>query len=373
MKHNVKFLALFLIIILAVCGCTKQEPSTNNESTEQKTDMQGGASEDIQIYVDGVGREVRVPKQINSISALYTVVGHIVIMLDQGELVTSCSKGLKRDILILHMVPQIEDIYMPKNSGNINIEELLRSEPDIIFIDAPTYWDKTQMETIEKLDIPYYVIDFNSMQEEINIVRDIANILGSQEEGQRYIDFYEKAIKQADQIVSSIPEDKKLTVYHSINEAVRTSPEGTLTAEWLEKAGCINVALDKEIAKSEDKYYTTLEDILLWNPEVILVNEPDTYDYIKRMKAWENIDAVKNEHTFLLPTGVSRWGHATSLETPLAILWTLKTIYPEYSKGIDIEKITKDFYLDLFEYELSEEEVIKILRGYDMRKAKELE
>ena len=106
---------------------------------------------------------------------------------------------------------------------------------------------------------------------------------------------------------------------------------------------------------------------------MILVNEPDTYDYIKRMKAWENIDAVKNEHTFLLPTGVSRWGHATSLETPLAILWTLKTIYPEYSKAIDIEKITKDFYLDLFEYELSDEEVIKILRGYDMRKAKELE
>lgn len=379
-----RLVTLFLILIITLTGCSTASDNaattvadnaseTTTVSTVDSSDMTTAADPNMTTVIDGVGREVVVPKDIDSISALYTVVGHIVIMLDEGNLVTSCSKGLKRDKLILSMVPEIENIYMPKDGGNINVEELLNSEPDIIFIDMSTYWDKTQLATIEKLNIPYYVVQFNSIDEEIDLVEDVAKILDQEEEGQRYVDFYKETLAMADAVVSQIPEEDRYRVYHSVNEAVRTSPDNTLTAEWLEKAGCINVALGQDVTQDEDKYYTTLEDILLWNPEVILVNESDTYDYIKEMKAWQSIDAVKNGRLYLLPTGISRWGHATSLETPLAILWTIKTLYPEYSDAIDIQSITKTFYEDLFEYDLTDEEIAKILSGYDMRKAKNLE
>ncbi|GAB6109862.1 ABC transporter substrate-binding protein [Fusibacter bizertensis] len=375
-----RFLPLILAIIL-LTSCTNKNAVpyttiedvtiTSSSDSQPITDMPIDAS--TSTYVDGVGREITLPNDIDSISALYTVVGHIVIMLDHGEMITSCSKGLKRDKLVLNMVPEIENIYMPKNSGEINIEELLRSSPDVIFIDAATYWDKSLMETIDKLNIPYYVVSFNSIEEEIKLVSDVAKMVNNVEEGKQYIDFYNQALMTAENIVSKIPMEDRLTVYHAVNEAVRTSPANTLPAEWLEKAGCLNVALGKDVSKNEDKYYTTLEDILLWNPQVILTNEPDTFNYIKDMKAWQTMDAVKNNRLYLLPTGVSRWGHATSLETPLAMLWTIKTLYPKYADAIDIATITKSFYKDLFEYDLTDDEIAQILSGYDMRKAKNLE
>lgn len=363
---------ILVIVLLTSCTSNNAVPDTDVTNASQAiVDTQDDAN--MSTYTDGVGREIALPNDIDSISALYTVVGHIVIMLDHGEMITSCSKGLKRDKLILNMVPEIEDIYMPKNSGEINIEELLRSNPDVIFIDIATYWDKSLMATIDKLNIPYYVVSFNSIEEEIKLVSDVAKMVNNVEEGKQYIDFYNQALMTADEIVSKIPMEDRFTVYHSVNEAVRTSPANTLPAEWLEKAGCLNVALGKDVSKDEDKYYTTLEDILLWNPQVILTNEPDTFNYIKDMKAWQTIDAVKNNRLYLLPTGVSRWGHATSLETPLAMLWTIKTLYPDNATSIDIASITKSFYKDLFEYELTDDEITQILSGYDMRKAKNLE
>ncbi len=85
------------------------------------------------------------------------------------------------------------------------------------------------------------------------------------------------------------------------------------------------------------------------------------------------MEAVLNDDVYLLPTGISRWGHSTSLETPLAMLWALKTLYPEYSESIDLKSYTKMFYEELFEYDLTDEELESILRGVDMRRAKNLE
>lgn len=329
---------------------------------------------DRREMVDSIGRTIMVPypDEIDSISALYTVTGHIAIMLDKGDIITSCSKGLKRDKLILNMEPHIQDILMPKSSGVINMEELLNSDPDLVFLDTPAYWGKMGTEKLDKLKIPYFVIEFNSIEDEKYAVKTIGNILGEEAEAESYIKFYDQMLQIADDITKKIPEDIKWKVYHSINEVTRTSAPNTLPAEWLERAGGINVALEGDLEKEEDKFYTTVEDIMYWNPEVILVNEPGTYEYIMSREEWQNIDAVLNSRVHLMPTGISRWGHATSLETPLAIVWTLKTLYPEYSEDIDLIALTREFYTQLFEYELSESEIEQILSGMDMRKAKTL-
>jgi iron complex transport system substrate-binding protein len=294
-------------------------------------------------------------------------------MLDEGDMITSCSNGLKRDKLILSMEPSINDIYLPKVGGVVNIEELLNSDPDIILIDAPLFWNKGEIEKIENLNIPYYVVEFNSIDEEKKLVEDIGKIIGREAAAKEYVAFYDEILALVEETVATIPYDERRNIYHSINEAVRTSASNTITSEWVEKSGLNNVAADNSLTKDEDKYYTTLEDILKWNPEVIIANDSGAYKYIKENVAWKNMEAVLNDDVYLLPTGISRWGHSTSLETPLAMLWALKTLYPEYSKSIDLKSYTKIFYEELFEYNLTDEELESILSGVDMRKAKNLE
>ena len=71
-----------------------------------------------------------------------------------------------------------------------------------------------------------------------------------------------------------------------------------------------------------------------------------------------------------MPNGISRWGHPGSLETPLAMLWTVKTIYPDYAGSIDIKAETKKFYKKFFNYNPSDQMINQILQGRGMRKTK---
>ena len=63
-------------------------------------------------------------------------------------------------------------------------------------------------------------------------------------------------------------------------------------------------------------------------------------------------------------------GPSLPIETLLAILCTAKTIYPEQFPDIDIEKETRDFYLKFFDYQLSDEQVAKILSGREYKQIK---
>jgi iron complex transport system substrate-binding protein len=37
---------------------------------------------------------------------------------------------------------------------------------------------------------------------------------------------------------------------------------------------------------------------------------------------------VQKGEVYQIPIGITRWGHPSSFETPLAILWLMKLLYP---------------------------------------------
>ncbi len=161
-------------------------------------------------------------------------------------------------------------------------------------------------------------------------------------------------------------------VYHSINEANCTVEEGTLPADWMTYAGGINVSLDGGLEKDGDKYYTNLEQILLWNPDVIYCNESGVPDYIMENEQWSQVQAVKDERVLQLPVGISRWGHKTSIETPLAMLWVANDLYPKRMEGLDLFGYYRRYYEEMFEFTLTEENFADISAGKNMRLTKEL-
>jgi iron complex transport system substrate-binding protein len=109
----------------------------------------------------------------------------------------------------------------------------------------------------------------------------------------------------------------------------------------------------------------------LWDPEAILANEPGVAAYIRNNPEWSAVSAVRNGRVFQMPIGISRWGHPGSLETPLAILWTAKTVYPDRFKGLDMNQEVREFYKTFFNYDLSDNMVQQILAGKGMRLTKD--
>jgi iron complex transport system substrate-binding protein len=340
-------LAFLLILTLGLTGCGTTPAQESTVPTFQVEDSDG--------------RMVDVPEEIDSIATLFAVSGHITTMLGQGEKITAISNGLRRDQLLLDICPSIGDSVIPKASGSINVEEILNADPDIIFIDNEIATLEKETAKFDKLAIPYFIVDFDTMEEEMFLVAQMGKALKQEEKAQAYIDYYQSCIDRVSAVTATIPEEDRVRVYHSVNEATRTDAPDTLPADWLKIAGVDNVSLDDPLEFADNKYFASLEQINMWNPEVILVNEKGVDEYIRTKEAWQSLDAVINDRVYLMPLGISRWGHPTSIETPLAILWTAKTLYPDYFPDLDIKEEARFFYNEFFEYDITDEVLDQIL------------
>ena len=325
----------------------------------------------VLFLVDSLGRKVAVSPNIDRIACMYAFTGHVVAMLGKANDIVAVSNGLKRDVMLTTMYPGIRKALVPKFQGATNIEELARTKPDIVFVDAQTGRNEAEASKLDACGLTWLAVDFHCMEEQKQAIALIGQAIDVPEKAAAYNNYYRECIDRVGRAVAKIPLKKRIRVYHATVEPTRTSPKNSLPADWMRAAGLIDVAAHGPSRLLDGMNQVGIEQILLWNPEVILANEPGVAAFIKESPKWSAIAAVKTGRVYQLPIGLSRWGHPGSLETPLAILWAVKTVYPERAGDIDMQKEIRKFYKTFFNYELSDDMVQQILSGKGMRLTKD--
>ncbi|MDD4170962.1 MAG: ABC transporter substrate-binding protein [Syntrophomonas sp.] len=355
-----RILLLCLVFsLLLTSGCSKL---VSNEPQSTK---------DTLTITDTIGRQVEIPARIDRVACLCPESGYALAMFGQGDKIVAVVGGLKRDLILTEMYPQIKDLPVPKSSGAINIEELVKSRPDVVFVKKDTASSEAEIAKMNKTGIPFLVIEFNNIKEQQEAIAMMGQVVGATDKARQYNNYYQKCIDRIQERVGTIPEQQRVRVYHSISEATRTDVQGSLSGDWMQAAGAFNVSTNEPLKSLEGKYYAGLEQILLWDPDVILANEIGVANYILTNKQWAPLKAVKNRKVLQMPNGISRWGHPSSPETPLAILWTAQVLYPDKFADLDMVAETKAFYNDFFGLQLTDEVVDRILFGEGMRMAKQ--
>jgi iron complex transport system substrate-binding protein len=319
---------------------------------------------------DCAGRKVPIPRNVERIACLYLFAGHVVTMLGRGDDIVAVSNGLKRVSLLPEICQSIKNATVPKSQGALNMEELLKADPDVLFIAGEMSGNRDEMEKLERFGIPAIIIDYSDMQSQQKAISIIGKTIGREKRAEEYNNYFRKIITQVKSQTDRLQEDKRLRLYYSENEATRTTLDNDLSTDWLSITGVINVAHNNFGSILEGKHFAGIEQIILWNPEVILANEPEALSLMITDKKWAAIDAVKNKRVYQMPIAISRWGHPGSIETPLAILWASKKMYPSLFTAINMERETKNYYKTFFNYELTEEKVKMILSGELLRKPK---
>ena len=131
-----------------------------------------------------------------------------------------------------------------------------------------------------------------------------------------------------------------------------------------------NVSLESGTLRTEgDKAYTTLEQIYAWDPDIIVCNEAQVDDYILTDEKWQGLSAVTAGRVYQIPIGVTRWGHPTSVETPLALMWLAELLYPDLF-DIDIDAEIRSFFDTFYHFEIDDEWIAAIKEGDNMRRPK---
>lgn len=318
---------------------------------------------------DFTGRTLTLEWPAERFACLYAFTGHVVTMLGRGGDMVAVVDGLKKDRLIQQRVPGIPTLPIPAKGGVIHIETLLKADPDMVFLKPETAASESEIKKLDRFELPYFVAGYRSMDEQMTIIEMMGKICGRHDRARAYTGYYRDMIQRVKDRTGQIPENHRVRLYHSVNEARRTDAPNTIEADWTRAAGVINVSVGEKLNARGDKFFAGMEQILIWNPDVIIVNEAGMDQQILQNKKWASIKAVQEKKVFPIPVGISRWGHPGSLETPLAVLWAAKTVYPDLFFDVDLKMEIKQFYHRFFDLTLGDDMVEKILNNQGMREA----
>jgi iron complex transport system substrate-binding protein len=132
-------------------------------------------------------------------------------------------------------------------------------------------------------------------------------------------------------------------------------------SQVIELCGGVNVA-DCPLTPGIGMTEVSMEQIIEWQPEVIITSNAQFYSSVYSDSLWTDVDAVKNERVYLVPTNPFCWiDRPPGPHVILGTAWTAKSLYPELFEDMDMEQLTRDFYSQFFHYELTDGELNNLL------------
>ncbi|WP_286878915.1 ABC transporter substrate-binding protein [Methanoculleus sp. UBA413] len=337
-------IAVSLIALLAfTCGCTGQGQATDSET---------------KVITDMAGREVVVPKNIDGIVTIGSVpvLNSFMFVMGQGDKIAN---GLP-DSFVKQGRWKYQYVISPdlKNkpsiqptTGDINLEELMKINPDVAFT-----MSMPSVEALDKNSIPVIYLAWTDAEDVKNLMLLLGEVFDEQERAERYIRYFDETTARPGKVVASIPDGQRPKVLFCNYKSMST---GLKIDEWfIEKAGGIAVSKTDRV---EESMTFDLEQLLAWDPDVIILNSQEIA-LVQNDTRLSGVSAVKNGNVYVAPMGAHYWAHRTS-ETPLMVLWTAKTIYPEQFKDLDMEAEVMAFYKEFFGCEITRDQAAEILSG----------
>ncbi len=254
---------------------------------------QAHADAERNILVDSLGRRVKGLVNIERIACVYAFTGHVVAMLGRANDIVAVSNGLKRDVLLKTMYPAIGKALVPKYQGAINIEELARTKPDVVFVSTVTGRNDAEIAKLDSCGLTWLMVEFHTMEQQQQAIALIGQAIGASKKAAEYNAYYRGCIARTRKAMGGFPVENRVRLFHATVEPTRTSAKNSLPSDWIRAAGVINVAALEQGRLMDGGHQVGIEQILLWNPDVILTNEPGVADFIKKSPKWSVIAAVK--------------------------------------------------------------------------------
>lgn len=352
-KIKVLFILLIIILIgtLSLMGCNKEtSKNTGNKELHTITDM--------------AGREVTVPLKIEKVFCV-SPVGTIFVYTLNPDLLVGWNYELrpeeKKYILPkYHNLPNLGGWYA---KATCNIEELLKIDPDIILSVGYLDIDETN-EIQQQTGLPVVIIDGDNLMELDKAYEFAGKLLNLEAKANELGSYCLETVEEITNKASFV--DDKVRVYYAEGaNGLETDPKGSSHTESLQIVGGDNVA-KVDLKDGMGMTLVSLEQILAWDPDVILSWNDEQGGYYSRMLAdpkWKTISALSNGKVYAVPSGPFNWfDRPPSVNRIIGLKWLGNLLYPEIYQ-YDMGKEAKEFYKKFYHYNLSDEDLNILLRN----------
>ncbi len=238
-----------------------------------------------------------------------------------------------------------------------NLEMILKVNPELVVTSKhnPALTDKMD-ETMKRLPMPGIDITLNTLADYPAAFSTLGRVLGRQARGEELAAYTRRALAQMSALAASIPPAKRVSVYYAEGvDGLSTECDSSSHAELIPLVGGRNVHHCRP-GSLMGMEKVSFEQVLLYNPEVILVMEGTFYRKIFSDPRWQRLRAVRNKRVYLIPNEPFNWfDRPPSFMRFLGARWIAGRLYPERYRA-DLVKETQKFFRIFLRVNLSPQE-----------------
>jgi len=299
--------------------------------------------------VDGAGRKVRVPSRATRIFAAGPPASILVFAVAPDTLLGWTTPFRPAE---LPFVPgKYADLpvtgRLTGRGGSANVESVIASRPDLI-VDYgaindtfASLADRVQKQT----GIPYLLLD-GAFDRIPDAIRTIGALTGEDARAEALARHARDTVDDVTRRVASIPIARRPRLYYGRGpRGLDTGLAGSINMEVIDRLGATNVAASMGRGGLVS---VSLEQVLAWDPEVIVTTDPNFFGSVRRDPLWRPVAAVRTGRVHLSPAEPFGWiDFPPSLNRLIGMRWLGRILYPDAFPE-DLRPAVRDFYTRLY-------------------------
>lgn len=368
-RHLLALLLCFVMTVSLFAGYseTKAASEETTQSEEQTETQETGETREI---TDMAGRKVTVPaaEDIESVFSTGPVAAIFMYMVAPDKLL-----GWNYELNDVEKSIILEKYHDLPNFGMgdaINYEAVIAANPTIA-LNCGKINDAmvSDCDVLSKsLGIPVIAVD-NELNNSAEAFRFMGELLGVEDHAEELAEYSEKIFTDIASL-ADIPEDEKVSVYFGNGEdSLETAPRGSQHAQILDAVNVTNVA-DLELGDGS-RVQISAEQLLAWNPDVIVVNGEPKADKSGNSAAedilsnpdYASLKAVQDNKVYGTPNAPFSWvDRPAGPNRLIGMRWLSAVVYPEYIK-CDVNEEIREFFNLFYHVDLSDEQLENVLKG----------
>ena len=354
--------ALALAALLTLTACGAGGPATSSGSGSVPATSQSGATH---VVDDELG-QITVPAESKRIATTAPAYTTAVLLLGGADKLVALEDNYGKNEWIKGKYPQLANLPVVFSGNEVNMEELTKQDPDLV-IYASRYGENN-LKQLQDLGIATVSSPKGSDKQgnKIDQLRArqvyLGEVIGGVQldKAKKYSEEYLAIRSEIEAKTASIPETERPTVVQlsGAGDSLQANNGSAIGQELITLAGGINAGAGATGESKGPSGQTKIdpEQLLSWNPELLLVDSTKIRDSITSDPVLSGLKAVQNNNIIVIPNGAMAWAY-NGPEEYLNMYFFAKAVHPELFKDVDMEARTKAFYKEYFGFDLTDDDV----------------
>ena len=371
-------LALSACLALGLAGCAGNEGDGTDEpaapATEQEANADAEAAAEAEsgtiTFTDDLGRTVELPAQIDKICPSGFTAQQVLLTMAPDKMV-GLAQELNDDQLKIFGEKFADYPVFGAVLGDAPEPEVLAAAREAVAAAAPQViidtgeakkGAKEDLDALqEQLGIPVIFIeaklsDYGAAYERLG------ELLGMEERGSELSTYCTDVYNKTVTTMENIPENERVRMAYllgdnGLNAIAKTSFQAAVVDIVAD-----NVVVVDDVSGKGNGNEISLEQIALWNPDLIVFQTGSIYDTVGDDPAWAGIAAIDSGNYYQVPNVPYCWlNNPPTVNQLMGLQWLPRLLYPDAFDD-SIEDVTRAYYSTMYNYNPTDAELADLIK-----------